>query len=194
MHLSPEDLIDIAEGTRRESSAPHLAACDACRRQLSELRAMMTAVADVDVPEPSPRFWEHFSSRVRDAVAAERPRADWNWWVRVAMPLGLAAAAAILIAFAATTRLLAPERAQPPQTASVAAPPPAAPAPYTLGDITDPSLQLVAGLTDTMDWEGEHDAGLAPHGSAEHAVTHMNERELQKLRDLLQQELSNSGD
>src|SRR5438132_12929430 len=71
MHLTPDDLVDLADGTRPESSAPHLASCATCRAQLNEMRAMMSAVADVDVPEPSPLFWNHFSQRVHEAVAAE---------------------------------------------------------------------------------------------------------------------------
>src|SRR5258707_1769981 len=71
MHLSADELVDLAEGARPESSAPHLAACGPCRARLNDLRAMMSAVADVDVPEPSPLFWDHFSQRVHDAAASE---------------------------------------------------------------------------------------------------------------------------
>src|SRR5256885_17264553 len=71
MHLNADELVDLAEGARPESSTPHLAACPQCRAQLAELRATMSAVADVHVPEPSPLFWDHFSQRVHDAAAAE---------------------------------------------------------------------------------------------------------------------------
>jgi len=74
MHLRPDELIDLAEGTRAESSAAHLAECAVCRLQVAELKAMMSAAADVDVPEPSPLFWDHFSARVHAAVADETPR------------------------------------------------------------------------------------------------------------------------
>ena len=60
MHVKPDELVDIAEGTRAESSAPHLATCDDCRRQLADVRTMMSAAAEVEVPEPSPLFWDHF--------------------------------------------------------------------------------------------------------------------------------------
>ena len=71
MHLQPDELVDLAEGTQAEASRPHLAACEACRRRLADLKAMMSAAVDVGVPEPSPLFWDHFSNRVHDAVAAE---------------------------------------------------------------------------------------------------------------------------
>src|SRR5436190_125575 len=70
-HLRPDELIDLAEGTRPESSASHLRTCEACRRQLADARAMIAAAADVDVPEPSPLFWEHFSVRVREAIGTQ---------------------------------------------------------------------------------------------------------------------------
>jgi hypothetical protein len=58
-HLTPGQFVDLAEGTQPESAVSHLAACAACRTQLADLRAMMTAAAGVDVveaPEPSPLY------------------------------------------------------------------------------------------------------------------------------------------
>ena len=46
-------------------------------------------VAEVEVPEPSPLFWDHLSARVRDAVAAEPARRWWSGvrsWPRWLMP------------------------------------------------------------------------------------------------------------
>ena len=50
MHLNTDELVDIAEGTRPESSAPHLAGCEPCRAQLHELRAMMSAAQESTCP------------------------------------------------------------------------------------------------------------------------------------------------
>ena len=52
---------------------------------------------------------------------------------------------------------------------------------------------LVADLSAELDLDPAADAGLAPAGSAEHAVTHMNDDELRELQRLLQQELTPSG-
>ena len=68
-HLTPQELIDLAEDERLEPSLPHLASCDHCRREITNLRAAMGRAAEAEVPEPSPLFWEHFSSRVREAIA-----------------------------------------------------------------------------------------------------------------------------
>jgi hypothetical protein len=57
----------------------------------------------------------------------------------------------------------------------------------------DDSLTLVASLTDGQDMETVREAGLAPRGSAEHAVTHMSDGELRELRRLLKEELTRPG-
>jgi hypothetical protein len=193
MHLTPEVLIVIAEGERTEASAPHLASCAECRRQLIDLRAMMATAADVEVPDPSPLFWDHLSARVNDAVAEEPVSPGWNWWLRAALPFALATAAAVAIALVATTRLIAPHVEAPPTDAFVAVAPP--PARDTLApDVADPSLAFVAELTQDIGWDEVREAGLAPRGSAEHAVTHLSEDELRQLRDLLKEEMAKSSD
>ncbi len=57
--------------------AAHLETCAACREQAAALaRDARATRRAVDVPEPSPLFWEHFSARVRDgASTASRRRA-----------------------------------------------------------------------------------------------------------------------
>src|SRR5438552_5435196 len=95
MHLNEHELVDLADGSRTEASAPHLATCSDCRRQLADLRATLASVAAVDVPEPSPLFWDHFSRRVHEAVDAQgRPGRSWLPWLFPA-----AAAMAMLLLF-----------------------------------------------------------------------------------------------
>src|SRR5262245_25481785 len=78
-HLSPEQLLDLAEGADAGAES-HLQACEACRQQVASLRLTMAAVSDVAVPEPSPLFWEHLSTRVRDATAQEPATSRWHVW------------------------------------------------------------------------------------------------------------------
>ena len=193
MHLRPDELVDLAEGTRTDTSVPHLAACEVCRHQLAELRAVMSAAADVEVPVPSPLFWDHFSARVREAVAAEgAPRRSFWSWPRLAMPAGAAALAVAILAVALTTGpVTAPDAPPVVRTATVAAA-------DLLSDLQSPgddsALTLVAALSSDMDLDAAREAGLAGGGSAEHAVTHMDGGELRELRRLLQEELARSGD
>jgi hypothetical protein len=200
MHLSADELVDLADRTRPERSAPHLAACDQCRRQLRELREMTASVAEVGVPEPSPLFWDHLSQRVHDAVAAqEAPRRTWldvSSWRRLLTPWS--AVAVMLVLAVLSSRLLSPTG---PPHVGPPLPPPAAIADATLRDDLfndaavdeDASLTLVASLTANLDLEAAEEAGLAQGDSAEHAVTHMNGDDLRELRRLLKEELARSG-
>src|SRR5215471_16146260 len=113
-HLHPNELIDLAEGTRPQSAAPHLLACESCRRQLAEARALIAAAATVEVPEPSPLFWDHLSARVREAVLTEgAPRRippftlwiDLRSWSRLVVPVSVGVVAALVMAAVLTIRL-----------------------------------------------------------------------------------------
>ena len=202
MHLEPDDLVDLAEGTRSESSVPHLAACADCRRQLAEMRAMIATVAEIEIPEPSPLFWNQMSARVAGNIASESRRLP-AWleiaaWRRGWMPAAAVAAAA-LVAIVLGSRLTAPPPAPPEnQSALVALPQVTAPDPNAgaeaIGDagFDDASLMLVASLTSSIDVDAARDAVLATDDSADHAVAHMPAAELRELERLLKAELVGS--
>jgi anti-sigma-K factor RskA len=203
MHLNPDELVDLAEGARAESSLPHLAACADCRRQLADMRAMMTAAIAADVPEPSPLFWEHLSARVSEAVVADgHPSHRWFQfaaWRRALMPASAVAAALVVVFALFNARVRAPQPHDVASPTTFAAAPPDVTADANsgsevLGDATedDASLMLVAGMTSAIDLDAASDAGLAPTGSAEHAVTHMASDELRELSRLLREEMVGS--
>jgi hypothetical protein len=192
MHLTPEELLDLAEGTRPLSSAPHMASCDRCRQELAELRDVLATIA-VDVPEPSPLFWDHLSTRVRDRVAAEavpaRPRfglSRWWWQLAAAMSVAVVAVAVSLV-----PRTPAPGGSHPP--AAVLAEPPA-------GDVgaaaaaDDPSFTLLGDLADSLDWDTAAEAGITMEvGAADTAVAGLDEAERSELQRLLREAISSSG-
>lgn len=187
-HLKPEEVVDIAEGARAESSAAHLLTCDICRAQVREMRAMLTAVAGAHVPEPSPLFWDHLSTRVRDAVAAEPPRRAWAdlWtWPRALVPaaVGIAVVVAVIVG-----------------SRPSGGPGPAPAVAINTGNNVDAldtpddaSLNFVADLTMSLDWDAASEAGLTAGGSAEHAVTHLQDAELRELARLIKEEVARSG-
>ena len=191
MHLTPEELLDLADGARPVSSAPHLAACAHCRQQLDELRDVMAAVA-VDVPEPSPLFWEHLSDRVREAVAAEAaPRRTWLGLGR--WPWGLAAAvsaAVVVIAVSITMETPASNRSTP----GIVEAPGADAGSAAAGATDDPSFSLLGDLAGGLDWEGAAEAGMSMEvGAADTAVTGLTDGERSELQRLLQEAMSGSG-
>ena len=196
MHLKDDQLVDLAEGTLPESSAPHLASCQQCRRQLEEMRAVMSAAAEVDVREPSPLYWDHLSARVRDAVsvdASPRPWADVAAWRRVLMPAWAAAVASIIIVVAFSSRVAEPPSSPQAPATVVATTAEAVEVWSDLASDDDESLTLMGGLSAGFDFDAVRQAGLAAGGSAEHAVTHMDDDELREMQRLLAQELAPSG-
>lgn len=94
-HLTHEEILDAVEPDRggraaadRARTDAHLHECAECRAQVSALTGLLREVSAVDVPEPSPLFWEHFSRRVSDSVreSADVPARE-AWWRRV-LPAG----------------------------------------------------------------------------------------------------------
>jgi hypothetical protein len=197
-HLGPDELIDLAEGALAASSAPHLESCETCRRQLAEMRAMMSAASEVAVPEPSPLFWDHLSERVRQAVALEgapRRASRWEQWLRprVVLPVSAAVAAVIIAAVLGARPDVPPAR---PEVVSASRPsePPEAAVFEPLGALDDSSLSLVADLTAELDWEAVSRMELTTHaGGADEAVRELTGGELRELQRLLKEELARAG-
>jgi hypothetical protein len=190
MHLSPEEFLDAAEGTRPEASLPHLAECDRCRRELADLRRTMAVAVDVDVPEPSPLFWDSLSARIGERIDGQADRSWWQAWIRPRVLVPLSAAALLVLIVA-----LAPQSRDARVAAPVVPAPAAAVEPANdSGDLAaDPLLTLVSDLSANMDLDSASAAGFADRDSAEHAVTHMNIDELTALKQLLQAEMTRSG-
>jgi hypothetical protein len=104
-----------------------------------------------------------------------------------AFQASVVAIAALVVVFVFNSRVMAPH-------APGLAPPPPPPlvARDLLSDVPegDASLSLVATLAASLDADTAGESGLAHVGSAEHAVTHMNDSELRELHRLLQEEMA----
>jgi hypothetical protein len=203
-HLTPEQLVDLADGVAAESASPHLQSCAACQRQLMDLRAMLSAVADVDAPEPSPLFWDHFAARVHDAVSV-LPDTKWTVWrgwrraagarlaALVAEPRVIGGLAIVVIAVAIAFQ---PGRSGPASAPSTSAPvvdAPALTAPIAAPVADDPALSLVTDLAGELDWDSAREAGLTTHvGLDDDDLSQLTSGERGELRRLLQAELSPS--
>ena len=192
-HLSEAELLDLAEGVRAESASPHLRTCDECKRQLAELREAMSAAASVEVPEPSPLFWDHFSARVRGAVAEEgmpdrgRPVGLTAIWSAIA-------AAAAVAAIVVSTRFPMPNRNPVPAgTQSEVASSAAVPTPVP----EDAALTLVAQLAENMDYDSASELtpiDITAHpGVVEESVSGMTAGEREELGRLLSEEMRRRG-
>lgn len=188
-HLTPEQFLDVADGTRADHEFPHLQTCSICSRQVSELRGTIEAAADARVPEPSPLFWNHLSERIRTAVA-EEPRAGrvgfvWHGWWRVAA----AAAVVVAVVFLGGPQLW---RVRAPGTTDSSFR--AIQADTVTPFDEDAALTLLADLSAGMDWEAAAEAGLVPaDGAVDGIVLALSDEERVELHRLLQEALAKSG-
>jgi anti-sigma factor RsiW len=96
-------LLALIEGElkprKREQMARHVAACPACAQAMRSLRQTLRVVQAIDVPEPSPAFWQEFGTalhqRIRHAEAAPQGRRGWPAWERCRLPNPALAAVAV---------------------------------------------------------------------------------------------------
>ncbi len=187
-HLTPDELIDAAEDVLDAERHRHLDTCEFCGKEVEVLRALLREAAGVEIPEPSPLFWDHFSARVRQAVAEERsPAVGWSRWFGWSTLAPAGALAAVLIAMVATVAR-GPVPAAP-DTSVVEASPDAAVDVW----LEDEDWAVVADLLGPVDWDTAGEAGLAlVPGDAELAVLSLSEDEQRELSRLLAGEIERS--
>jgi hypothetical protein len=188
-HLSAAELLDVAEGIADEHRYPHLSTCSDCRVQVDDARAALAVVDIVEVPEPSPLFWDHLSARVHEAVAREQSsdgvwRGGWIPW-RLVAPIAAAAIVAVAMSVLPRSPRIAPESPPPGTAATVSATPVDAP----LAD--DASLSFVADLASDLDLDGAAQAGLAVRaGAVDGVLPTLSETETAELERLLTEALA----
>ena len=187
-HLTAEQMLDIAEGTRPAAEFPHASSCAACAARVEEIARTIALAAAVDVPEPSPLFWDHLSDRIRNRVADE-PSGS-SWWPTFAprWRFALAAAVAVLVlALGVALRRGAPASET---TTAVALPEPAIVESLAAID-EDPALALLADLSTELDWDAASEAGLVPaHGAVDNVLVALTGEERDELRRILEEALS----
>ena len=104
-HLTPVELVSVADGQGSDELRRHVETCADCRAKLEVIRAVETDLrTGRDVPEPSPLFWDHFSERVRQATADEPVPAS-AWWSGRWVALLAAGAAVAIMAVMLSTRM-----------------------------------------------------------------------------------------
>ena len=140
----------------------------------------------LDVPEPSPLFWEHFPDRVRAAVAAARPEPPLTqaWWRRPVTALALAASLVI----AGGVWLALPGPAAPAAPVSSEA---RGAADLTLADDDRWAIVAASAATAGLDTLREAGFGVTP-GDADAALEDLTQAERAAFVALLQAELKGS--
>ena len=189
-HLTAIEIVDLLDGRLDSQRAAHLDDCAMCRAQADQLRATLDGAA-LDVPEPSPLFWDHFSAQVRDRIGTERfePTGFLGWlsaWPRSA----LATCAALALLIVAGVTVLRP--ANTPDARQ--APPTSADALFVDDVVADEAWAEVRKAAERVGWDEANQAGItAPPGTAERAIGELSDRERRELISLLEAEMKRSG-
>jgi len=106
-HIQPH-LLALVEGElkqrKHEKVTRHVAACPACASAMRSLRQTLRVVQTIDVPEPSPAFWQEFGTalhqRIRREEAAHQGRRHGQLWGLFRLPkpaLAVVAVSLILV-------------------------------------------------------------------------------------------------
>jgi hypothetical protein len=194
-HLSPEQLVDVADGCADERASAHAAACEACRAQVASILEAVRLAGTDPAPDPPPFFWPRLASRIGAAVRRERaPAALWQSRAWRLAPAAAIAALVIAAGFglriwngspgggpaAPATRDAAPLQAAGPAAGTDAS--------------DDPSWLLVSDLSaDVSVEEAEASGALPPPGGVDRALAQLDDAERLELARILREEMAARG-
>jgi len=190
-HLSPSEFVDFVEGTLDAARGSHAERCESCQRSGEELRRVFEAsAARGDVPEPSPLFWEHFSARVREAVAQETVSAPgWMTW-RPAF----VAIAALAVFVTAGSLIMRPVPGALPSATRVADVTGSEPVFEIAADSNTEVWEVLTAAAADLEWDEAREAGMGVQPAAlDRAVQRLSADELTELGRLLQSELKRAS-
>ena len=206
-HLRESEFVDLLDDVLPAARARHVEECAAVRREDGCAAQHARAGVDVEVPEPSPLFWEHFSARVREGVqdAAPGERAPWSgWWRRARLEWAVAGAlmAVVIVAgfWAARTGLTR----QPIATIATGPSASGSGASHTashddMDDLMkafddDAAWSVVRAVADEVHWDDQVTASLeARPGTVERAVLSLTGEARAELIRLLEAETKRPG-
>jgi hypothetical protein len=186
-HLSPEEFVDALEGSS-PASAVHLARCAECREELATLQATLAEARrseDAEASEPSPLYWDHFSARVKQAVANESVSPRWSWG-----RLGWKPAAALMtVAGVLAIALYVRPGGQPAGAPAGGAQPAIELASAVPAFEDDGSWTLVTALASELDWNELSQAAEPADGAADAIIEGLTSEQREALARLLQKEI-----
>jgi hypothetical protein len=195
-HLSPAEFVDFVDGALAPARLAHVESCPGCRAQAAALQSVMREAGAVDVPEPSPLFWDHLSARVRRGVDEGPRRFVWSFAAgRGLVPVGAAASLvlALLVGAVMTRRTVeVPSSMVVRQSVPATATGREDAVPEAAG--TSEVWDVLTSVATDMKLEDADAAGMTVHSATiDRAVQGMSPDELQELGRLLQTELKRSS-
>lgn len=197
-HLRDEEFVDLLDHALPGERAAHVSACAACRDQAEALQRVVGRASEVRVPDPSPLFWDHLATRIRDGIVDPAPDAAWRPWAW--RPAGLLAGMAAAVALAAVLSYpaLTPRSAQPANATL----PSAAPVVHDRGDGSEPgddveadeAWAMVRSVAEEVAWDEAHAAGISARpDAADRMILELTQPERSELARLLEAELKRPG-
>jgi hypothetical protein len=196
-HLTAEELIDTLDGAPATPAASHLGLCGECRTRLDRLRATLDAARAVEVPEPSPLFWDHFSARVSQAIARDpesihatsTPVATGLRWLGRPIRVGIVAVLLITVIAGIALRRSVVPMPSPDQTVEHS-PPLLSSSPDASGADDSAEWALMLDVMEGTDWERLDEELHVGPGSAERVALELTPEEQHELARILQDELA----
>jgi hypothetical protein len=193
-HLSPGQIVDVAEGCAAPAFIAHAANCELCRAKVGMLLDAVRLAAEDPPHDPSPLFWPRLAARIGDAVRREQaPASSWRPWTWRLAPLG-AAAVLLVIAIGVGARFragapVAPADVQEPAAAASMLPPGEGQSGADPAD--DPSWLLVSDLSSELSIDDAEASGALPMpGGADRALAHLDHTERMELARILREEIA----
>ena len=186
-HLTAAELVDVLEGHADARLAAHVRECNVCSGELAAASVALNDAAQVDLPEPSPLFWDHFSARVSEAIAHE-PQARASWMPAFAFTRFAFAAASLTLVVAAAAGMLLVQSARPSSEPHADAAAIALQHPLDLADDTE--WAIVAEVADGMEWDDVAEVGAQPRMDAvESVAATLSDEERAELARLIRHEI-----
>lgn len=107
-HLSEDERVAAADGSLDAARQRHVDACVECRRAVDQVRSFLQQLTDVEVPEPSPLFWDLFARRISAATTSHSgpgPAAAWRAWLALTATAAAVFATVWLVRHPASVRV-----------------------------------------------------------------------------------------
>lgn len=192
--LSPDEFVDLLDGTLAADRRAHLDTCATCAATAVDVREALAAAEALDVPEPSPLFWPAINARVRSAIADEASAArGWRAWLRLDVLVPIAGLALVVMAIASAVDAVSPVGPFPSGPGVVVDGTPAIEfasgvldEPAVTAEPGDDALALMVDLADTLPDGGWDALGVTRLPDLDVAAAALTDEERDALTHLLQ--------
>jgi hypothetical protein len=191
-HLHDAEFVDLIEGTLSAERVAHVTTCEACRAQVDAMNSSLASARVAPPADPSPLFWQHFTTRVNARIDASEPARPWWSVPRLAMT-----AAALVLAALAAFNFLAPANngASTPIASQETPAADSGPGFVGLDDIeADEGWAVVRAAAEDLDADAAAEAGLsAGPGAVDQVASQLTDAERAELVRLVEDEIKRSG-